>query len=215
MSDFKWIIEESRLCWLKLEIKFPYEKILAEAKAMRSFFVPHKFKQESSVYDQFNFKNWFSLCIHGISPSYTNHYANYGYKSNKETPYRWTEIADQCPNTYNFLKNIYPCNDYYRIRFMLLEPEGFIGPHSNETNSKLAPVNIALNHPKNCVMKFAKHGIIPFKDGTAFLIDEGIAHAAYNKSNEDRYHMIIHGNYKNNKKWKQLVENSYQKNGIK
>ena len=47
------------------------------------------------------------------------------------------------------------------------------------------------------------------------ILDVGNTHAYYNKSNEDRYHIIIHGNYKSNSKWKKLVENSYKKNGIK
>ena len=220
MYDFEWIIEESKLPWLKLEIKFPYKKILAEAKAMKPFFVPellgiNKKGYKFGKYSKYKHKGWSSICIHGISSTHIQYYENYDYKSNKEVPYKWTDIATKCPYTYNFFKNIYPCNNYNRIRFMLLEPGGFITPHNDMANSKLAPVNIALNHPKNCVMKFSEHGIVPFKDGTAFLLDINNVHAAYNKSNEDRYHIIVHGNYQNNKKWKQLVENSYQKNGIK
>ena len=212
MTNFNWIINESKLPWLKLDIVFPYVKMLEEAKAIKSLFVKHRAEDQIQGYRH---KGWASLCIHGISPSHTTHYTSYGYKSNEETPYVWTDIATKCPYTYNFFKNIYPCNNYNRIRFMLLEPGGFITPHNDMANSKLAPVNIALNHPKNCVMKFSEHGIVPFKDGTAFLLDINNVHAAYNKSNEDRYHIIVHGNYQNNKKWKQLVENSYQKNGIK
>ena len=56
---------------------------------------------------------------------------------------------------------------------------GYIGSNDYETKPfkswtnndmneyKLSPVNIALNHPKNCVMKMAKHGTVPFKDGEA------------------------------------------------
>ena len=43
---------------------------------------------------------------------------------------------------------------------MLLEPNGFIAPHNDMNEHKLSPVNIALNHPKNCVMKIAKQGNI-------------------------------------------------------
>ena len=64
-------------------------------------------------------------------------------------------------------------------------------------------------------MKMAHHGTVPFKAGEAYLLDVGNTHAYYNKSNEDRYHIIIHGNYKSNDKWKKLVENSYEKNGSK
>ena len=36
---------------------------------------------------------------------------------------------------------------------MLLEPEGFITPHVDTFDSKLSPINMALNHPKGCLMK--------------------------------------------------------------
>ena len=39
MPDFKWILKESKLPWLKLDIKFPYEKMLDEAKSCKNFFV--------------------------------------------------------------------------------------------------------------------------------------------------------------------------------
>ena len=212
MATYNWILRESKLPWLKLNIKFPHIQMLEEAKATKSLFVKHRAEDQISGYSH---KNWSSLCIHGISPTHTNHYTSYGYKSNKETPYTWTDIAVSCPYTYNFFKNIYPCNDYYRVRFMLLEPGGYIAPHNDMNEYKLSPVNIALNHPKNCVMKMAKHGTVPFKDGEAYILDVGNVHAYYNKSNEDRYHIIIHGNYRSNQKWKQLIEESYKENGIK
>ena len=212
MTTYDWILRESKLPWLKLDIEFPYKKILQEAKAIKPFFVKHRAEDQISGYRH---KGWASICIHGISESNTNHYTSYGYKSNKETPYKWTDIVAYCPYTYNFLKNIYPCNIYYRVRFMLLEPGGFIAPHNDMNEHKLSPVNIAINHPKNCVMKMAHHGTVPFKDGTAFILDVGNTHAYYNKSNEDRYQIIIHGNYQSNKKWKQLIEDSYKKYGAR
>ena len=211
MTNFQWIVRESKLPWLKLDLSFPYIEMLEEAKAIKSLFVKHRAEDQISGYKH---KNWSSLCIHGISSTHTNHYTSYGYKSNEETPYIWTDIAAKCPYTYNFFKNIYPCSTYYRIRFMLLEPEGFIAPHNDMNEHRLSPVNIALNHPKNCIMKMAHHGTVPFKEGEAYILDVGNVHAYYNKSNEDRYHIIVHGNYRSNKQWKQLIEDSYAKNGV-
>ena len=155
------------------------------------------------------------LLFRGIRANFTNHYTTYGYDSNEQTPYKWTDVSTACPITTDFLKNSYPCDNYYRVRFMLLEPGGYIAPHTDTLKHKLSPVNIALNHPKGCIMKMAGHGTVPFKDGEAYILDVGNTHAYYNKSDEDRYHIIIHGNYKSNDKWKELVENSYQKNGDK
>ena len=211
MTNFQWIVRESKLPWLKLDLSFPYIEMLEEAKAIKSLFVKHRAEDQISGYKH---KNWSSLCIHGISSTHTNHYTSYGYKSNEETPYTWTDIITKCPYTCNFFKNIYPCSTYYRIRFMLLEPGGFIAPHNDMNEHRLSPVNIALNHPKNCIMKMAHHGTVPFKEGEAYILDVGNVHAYYNKSNEDRYHIIVHGNYRSNKQWKQLIEDSYAKNGV-
>jgi len=212
MTNFNWILKESNLPWLKLEINIPYKEMLNEAKTLKKYFVKHRAEDQIHGYKH---KGWSSLCIHGIRANFTNHYTAYGYDSNEQTPYKWTDVATVCPITTNFFKNIYPCDNYYRVRFMLLEPDGFIAPHTDTLIHKLSPINIALNHPVGCIMKMAKYGTVPFNEGEAYVLDVGNTHAYYNKSKEDRYHIIVHGNYKSNKKWKQLVEYSYQKNGIK
>jgi len=43
------------------------------------------------------------------------------------------------------------------------------------------------------------------------LLDVGNIHAYINKSNEDRYHIIVHGVH--DKAYEKLVERSYEKNG--
>ena len=83
--------------------------------------------------------------------------------SNKETPYTWTDIIDRCPITYDFFKNVFPYKSYYRVRYMLLEPQGFITPHKDSFDNYLSPINMALNHPKGCLMKMEGHkGYVPF-----------------------------------------------------
>jgi|TARA_Y100000287_G_C14145463_1_gene316867 hypothetical protein len=93
---------------------------------------------------------------------------------------------------------------------MLLEPQGFITPHVDTFTAKLSPINMALNHPKGCLMKMEGHdGYVPFKPGTAMLLDVGNTHAYINKSNEDRYHIIVHG--VKTKEYEELVVRSYEK----
>jgi len=211
MTDFDWIVNESNLPWLKLDIEFNHETMLKEAVALRDKFVKHRDQDGVGGYRH---KGWRSLAIHGISAEKTNHFEQYGYKSNKETPYRWTEISGLCPNTVSFFKETFPFSSYYRVRFMLLEPGGFITPHTDTFDSKLAPINMALNHPKGCKMKMKGHeGFVPFKPGTAMMLDVGNEHAYVNDSDEDRYHIIVHG--VKTKQFKDLVVKSYEKNGYK
>ena len=93
---------------------------------------------------------------------------------------------------------------------MLLEPEGYITPHRDSFDSKLSPINMALNHPKGCLMKMSNHkGYVPFSPGKAMLLDVGNEHAYINKSDEDRYHIIVHG--VKTKEYEELVVRSYEK----
>ena len=209
MKDFNWIVNESNLPWLQLDITFPFEKMYEEAVALKDEFVKHRDQDGVGGYRH---KGWRSLCIHGIDAYKTNHYEQYGYKSNNETPYKWTEISDRCPVTTNFFKNDFPFSRYFRLRFMLLEPGGYITPHVDTFDSKLSPINMALNHPKGSLMKMSGHkGYVPFKPGVAMLLDVGNEHAYINNSDEDRYHIIVHG--AKTKDYEKLVETSYEKNG--
>jgi len=209
MTSFNWIVNESKLPWLDLDVEVPHQEMLEEAKALRHRFVKHRDQDGSGGYRH---QGWQSLCIHGISAEKTNHYAQYGYESNEETPYVWTEIADQCPVTVDFFKNIFPFKSYYRVRFMLLESGGFITPHKDTDFNKLSPINIALNHPDQCLMKMKDHkGYVPFKPGSAIMLDVGNIHAYVNKSDKDRYHVIVHG--VKTKEFEELVIRSYEKNG--
>ena len=101
MKTFSWIVNESNIPWLELDIEYPYDKMYEEAKAIKHLFVKHR---DQDGLAEYRHKGWRSLCIHGIDSDKTNHYEQYGYKSNKEAPYKWTEIADMCPITTNFLK---------------------------------------------------------------------------------------------------------------
>ncbi len=211
MKDFNWIINESGLPWLELDINFNHETMLKEAVALKDKFVKHR---DNDGIGGYRHKGWRSLAIHGISAEKTNHYEQYGYKSNEETPYCWTEISGLCPYTVSFFKNQFPYKKYFRVRFMLLEPGGYITPHTDMFDNRLSPINIALNHPKGCKMKMKGYKeFVPFKPGSAMLLDVGNEHAYINESNEDRYHIIVHG--VKAKKFEDLVVRSYEKNGYK
>lgn len=179
--------------------------MLKEAKDIKHLFVNHR---DEDIRGGYSHKGWKSICIHGLDVDKTNHYTSYGYKSHEETPYKWTNISDKCPITTNWLKNIFPMNIYYRVRFMLLEPGGFIVPHKDSELNNLSPINIALNHPTGCIFKMENHGIVPMKPGVVMLLDVGNTHAYINKSTEDRIHIIIHG--KTTEEYKKLVERSYK-----
>jgi hypothetical protein len=189
--------------------------MLEEAKKVRHLFVEHK---EDQLINGYNHSGWESLVIHGLESCKTRHYRYYGYKKEEDTNYIWTTIAELCPITTNWLKTTFPLEHYFRVRFMILKPGGYILPHRDGDTHELGKINIALNHPEGCIFKMKEHGVVPMKPGTVMFLDVFNEHAYINKSKEDRIHIIIHpGNP--NTEYEELVEKSYNsfkesKNGI-
>ena len=182
--------------------------MLAEAQALQDMFVFHRGEEAGT-------RGWRSLAIHGISATKTNVPETYGLDP-EQVKYDWTEIQDRCPITVNFFKQVFPYKQYQRLRYMLVEPGGYIAPHSdNVNNTPGAAVNISLNNPTGCRLTNI-YGSVPFRDtGSVFLFNNHYQHAVYNNSDTDRYHMIVHGTWRN-PEWNHLVVSSYKealKNG--
>jgi hypothetical protein len=174
---------ESQMPWFEFFVPdFPREEILSEVQALKPLFVEHR---ETEAHF-----GWKSLCLHGISAQKTMCYFDYGYSS-KDVAYKWTEIAHLCPRTVNYFKNNFPSDHYERIRFMLVEPGGYICPHKDREEKSLGPLSIALNVPQNCRFGLENHGIVPLQPGGFYLLDLSNKHSVWNQSNEDRYHITV------------------------
>jgi hypothetical protein len=76
---------------------------------------------------------------------------------------------------------------------MRLKPGGYIMPHVDGPGKIFGPVNLPLTQPQGCRFVFKDIGTVPFKPGHGFMLDIGREHCVVNESNEDRYHIIIHG----------------------
>lgn len=207
-----WLLNKSDFGWLELDIEFNLEA----------------WKKETSAAHFFNHRGndhpgWNSSCIHGIDVDKTGAWTNYGdWTSEKDVPYKWTSISEHTPNIKKFWED-FPYESYRRIRFMELEPNGKINPHSDapgrlpgEDNLDMldfgVPINIALVHPDNCDMTLEGHGTVPFKEGKAFIINIRNVHSFVNNSSIPRIHLIAHGIPGNRKDdFVELVARSYRK----
>jgi hypothetical protein len=186
--------------FLKLNIPFPYEEMLEEAKSLRSRFVPHR---DGESY------GWESLTLHGLGENKTGSWADYGYASGAEAgkDMFWTAAADSCPITKHFFLNNFPCKQYGRIRFMLLRAGGHISLHSDSRLSLIENINMVLNNPINCDWIWGdgeKFNMIP---SCAYAVNVHYMHSVYNNSNEDRYHIIV-TRHDALPEWKQLVNDA-------
>lgn len=186
--DPKWTVMESGWPCFKLSCfdNQPWKDMHAEASSLIENFKPHR-----EDYGH----GWKSLTLHGLDAD-TQSLNQYGIDRERVlNELNWTWVADKCPITKKFLTDVWPAEFLNRVRFMLLEPGGYILPHQDRPNSqkRLSVCNISLNNPQNCEFIMEGFGRVPFDDnGSAFLIDVSNKHAVWNRSNEPRIHMIIH-----------------------
>jgi hypothetical protein len=192
--------------FLKLDIRVPYEAMLAEAKALRHRFVEHRGTESNG---------WLSLTLHGLGEDKTGIWRDYGYETSvaASNDMHWTPAADECPVTKDFLSNYFPCKKYGRVRFMLLKAGGYINLHSDGNTRLVENINIALNHPNECVWNWGDGSSdMIFEPGGVYAMNISYHHAVFNNSNEDRYHMIV-ARHDATDEWKALIESAAKQVG--
>ena len=195
--DSEWITRKSGLPYLVLDTDAPYESIYQEWLAVSDLAVKHRAEESISKKFFYGHNGWHSLVIYGKHATAT---------SDKEKPFVWTEVADRCPVTKQWLDETFIIDETTnRIRFMLLEPGGYILPHVDRDTKGFGETNIAITHPDGCVFRFTNYGNVPFEQGKACLVDISNQHMVYNNSNQPRLHIIAHAALRN----KKLIEESY------
>jgi hypothetical protein len=193
----EWIVKESGLPYLELDIEVPHEKIYQEWLTVADQAVPHRDKESVSEKFFYGHNGWKSLVLYGTNSTAT---------SSNQKPFAWTSIADKCPITKSWLADNFIIDENTnRIRFMLLEPQGHVLPHIDRPTKGLGEINVAITHPADCNFRFSNYGNVPFIPGRAIMVDISNEHLVYNNSNESRLHIIVHGSLKN----KNVIKESY------
>lgn len=114
-----------------------------EARKLIPLMVPHRSTYEENI-------GWKSLVLHGLDNEKTEGAERYGLDPEDASIYKWTEASKLAPITTQFFREQFKYEFYHRIRFMLLEPGGYIYPHTDFDHYVLGPINIALNKPLMC-----------------------------------------------------------------
>lgn len=202
-SNPEEIIRGSLLPYLPiLGISVPFASMYEEARKLEHLAVSHR--------DEYGeHRGWKSLVIHGLGPTKTQGAEHYGLDPKDQNLYRWTEIADMCPLSTDFFKFQLHYQNYQRVRFMYLEPGGYIEPHIDVEEIYLGPLNIALNNPDGCKFIISQVGEVPFAPGSLNKLTVGFKHAVVNTSSQTRIHVIVHG-HMNMDYWKNLLISSYR-----
>ena len=189
-----WIINQSGLPYLALDLNVPTKDILAEWNDVKHMAVEHR--DSDSLLDYKN-QGWLSLTLFGVSANVT---------TASDQRHDWTQIKDQCKITSQWFEDTFKRDNFKgRIRFMLLEPGGHILPHKDRESNGLSEINIAISNPDNCYFYMENRGTVPFKQGSAFMLDLSNRHWVVNDSSEPRLHMIYHGHVPEN-----IIEKSYE-----
>jgi hypothetical protein len=194
--------------YLKLNIELPYEAMCAEAFNLIDKFTPHRG-------DDYSHTGWESLTLHGLGWDKHENWDAYGYKKGKDASKDmiWTEIADLCPITTKWLKEVFPCKRYGRVRFMLLRAGGHISLHNDSSIKLIENINVALNNPVGCKWIWGDKEELIMEPGGVYAMNLYYAHELVNHSNEDRMHMII-ARHDAQPGWKDLIADAAFKQGI-
>lgn len=177
----EWIRNKSGLSWLNLQISIPFEQIYQEWLTVSNLAVAHR--EGDSMGSISGHRGWKALTLHGVSPEITTH---------SDLQHGWTSIGDSCKLTKQWLEKNFIIEKAGRIRFMLLEPGGYILPHADTKNSSLGPVNVAITNPGGAEFHMLNRGKVPFVPGTAFMLDLSNQHWVFNQSSLPRLHIIVH-----------------------
>jgi hypothetical protein len=185
--DPKWVVTESHWPWFRLSV---FDNVNWQEMHEEGIQLVEKFHTHRDDYGM----GWKSLTIHGLNED-TQSLGQYGDRKDVLEKLDWTWVAEKCPRVKKFLTDIWPAEHLNRVRFMLLEPGGYILPHQDRPSNqkRLSVCNISLNHPEGCKMIMKDYGVVPFSDnGSALLLDISNEHAYINDSDIPRLHMIIH-----------------------
>ena len=182
-SSARWIRNRSGLAWLELDMQVPYVDMIREWEGVK-----HRATKwdRGDAWHGMETHGWKSLTLHGLSADSHERQPS-GASMNK-----WTEIADQCPITKRFLEsNFHISSSSGAIRFLLLEPGGYIVPHRDQKDEGLKFCNIGIDVPEGTNFYMENYGNMPYKSGSCLIWDHSIKHWVVNDSDRPRLHMTV------------------------
>jgi len=186
-----WIRKRSGLPWLELDITVPTADIMREWQAIQT----HTATQWERGDDWQGISNhaWKSLTLHGLSAE------RHERQPRGASINGWTEVADQCPMTKQFLESHFNISSSDgAIRFLLLQPGGYIVPHRDQREPGLQFCNIGIDVPDGTHFYMEKYGNMPYKSGSCLIWDHSVRHWVVNDSDRPRLHLSVVAHVKDN-----------------
>jgi len=230
----QWIIKESSLPWLELDLQAPYEKLYNEIVSQKDKLIEFCSNipkdaisaqcraRESKRHNVTHcVDKWKFITLWGVDSHIVDNVYNYPELAGKENKHKWTDVGLACPEHVKFIEENFKLDDDITIKYAVLEPGGFLTPHSDaldlsNPNYELSSLTLMTHNPKECNFFFETFGELPISNGRLYLLDVDYYHATWNRSNENRYHLMFLNNREKNTfldyfKDNTLVQRSYEK----
>lgn len=245
ISDFtsftptsEWIVKESGIPWLELDLEIPKEEMFLEIDLLRNDLISNcsNVSKDSPAYEareEYKQKHntdktdnkWKFITLYGIDSFIIED--SFNYSDIKTNHYNWTNAGDRCPVHKEFIdRNFNLGNDFY-IKYAVLEPGGYTLPHCDcgcfsvgdsnyQPGSELYALTFMVKNAPGNIFNFYQFGDIPIREGKGFLLNVDYFHCTHNKSKENRYHMMIINTNRSNKtildvfKDKSIVQRSWK-----
>ena len=101
------------------------------------------------------------------------------------------------PMTGGVLNTINIRLDAKTIAYILEHSDAPLGePYTTpKRESIFSALNICVTQPKSCILEHLSNGVVPFKPLEIYLFNNDEYHHAFNKSDENRFHIIAHAEY--------------------
>jgi pyruvate-formate lyase-activating enzyme len=185
--------------FVELDVAFDRAAALAEAMTLIDRFVVYQSDPEYGV------QGWRGLALQALDGdasrvATTDDDAGI-YRD--QSRYRLTDVAALCPVTMSLLERLIDFEQCRTVSFLLLEPGARITVHvDGEGPPVIRSVNVALNMPAECRLVIdcnadgsdnAYTRTVPFRDGSAFLLNVAKYHYVVNDSDEPRIHVVARG----------------------
>jgi len=202
--------------WIDLDLAFDHQAMFAEAMALAHRFVVYRSDP------RYNPQGWKGLALWAIDGDAEKAAMPEGTLANREERYAMTDVAPLCPRTMALLSELLDFEHARAIAFLMLEPRSRVEPHCDDTmHEVMRSVNVALNMPAGCefVIETAPGGAhtpftrtIPFRAGSAMVLNVAREHYLVNRSDEPRIHIVARAPLK----WpaSRLVARARAQNGL-
>ena len=180
--------------YVDLGVTFDHARCLAEAMALRERFVPYQSDPRYGV------THWRGLALNALGGDPTRvAVANIGPGER----FAKTPVTALCPTLMALLDGMLDWGRAHSVALLMLDPRSAIAPHKDDPQFEvMRSLNVALNMPDGCefVIDTEHDGRdgpftrrIPFRAGTAMMVNVARDHYVVNRSDVPRVHVVARG----------------------